>query len=104
GAHAEAGAQRFGRRGRTHGDEHDLGVAALFQAQRLLDRVLVGGVQLARTTAVDGRRIGSQAHGPTRHVLHTDGDLHGLLIVPADLRPAPVPNLRRVWLPFRPVI
>ena len=45
GAHAQGGAQRLRRRRGAHRDDHDLGVAAVLQAQRLFDRVLVGRVR-----------------------------------------------------------
>ena len=78
GAHRERLAQRVHRLRRPERDEDDLAALRLLQAQRLLDRVEIRGVERRLPRAIEPLRRGVHplVDGRVRHLLHADGDLH----------------------------
>ena len=77
-SHREPLAQGFRGPLRSHGDQHDLTLAGrVAQAQSLLDRVRVEGVEAGLAGAVETHRGGVDSLGPALgNLLHADGNLH----------------------------
>ena len=76
-AHGERLANRVLRGGRAHGHDQDLAAACLLDPERLLDGVDVEGIDRALARPVEPFRPRIDLPCLLRHVLDTDGDLHG---------------------------